>query len=72
MPNAPAAVAVEASRFLTPDQFARRFAISRALVYKKLAAGEVRSVKINNCRRISVDEANRFEQSLTGGTVANS
>jgi len=54
-------------RLLTVAQFADRFSISRAMVYKLMGAGAIRSVTIGTARRISIDEASRFEQSLTGG-----
>lgn len=68
--TAPVHVAVETPRFLTVDQFARRFQISRAKVYQFLSSGRVRSVLIDSSRRIPISAAQEFEDGLTGGGIS--
>lgn len=43
----------------SPEEFARQLGLSRAMIYKLLAAGSVRSVTIGRSRRIPASEVER-------------
>lgn len=51
---------ISENRFLTPQQFADRFSISRWTVYAWLQEGRIRSVKLGRLVRIPESEVARM------------
>jgi excisionase family DNA binding protein len=49
---------------LTPAQAAERLGLSRATVSRRIAAGEIRTIKVGNRHRIPVTEFQRFRRDL--------
>ena len=49
---------------LTIDEAAEALGICRAMVYKLISSGELRSVKIGKAHRVSVEELQRYVQRL--------
>jgi excisionase family DNA binding protein len=65
-PTSPAAL------LLTPEEAARRLSVGRTTLYELLARGELRSVSLGRCRRISVAELEAFVERLDSSAVAES
>jgi excisionase family DNA binding protein len=57
---------------LTPEEAARRLSVGRTTLYELLARGELRSVSLGRCRRISVAELEAFVERLDSSAVAES
>ena len=57
---------------LTPEEAARRLSVGRTTLYDLLARGELRSVSLGRCRRISVAELEAFVERLDASAVAES
>ena len=49
---------------LTVPEAARRLGISRALLYKMIASGEIESVHVHTLRKITPEALTRFVESL--------
>ncbi|MCL2849055.1 MAG: helix-turn-helix domain-containing protein [Micrococcales bacterium] len=49
---------------LTPAQTAERLGLSRATVSRRIAAGEIATIKVGNRHRIPVTEYQRFRRDL--------
>ncbi len=56
-------------RMLTPAQVAEAIGVSRSTISRKIAAGELRAVKIGNRNRIPFEEFERFWQATMGDIV---
>lgn len=52
-------------RLISLNQFCRDYHVSRATVYRKLAAGELKAVKVGTRTCVPVEEAERWFTSLT-------
>lgn len=55
--------------YLTVPELAFHLRISRAHAYRLLSGGNIASVTIGRCRRISRAAVRDFESGLTGGTL---
>jgi excisionase family DNA binding protein len=51
---------------LTPKEAAEALSVSRAKLYELLAAGRLRSVRIDGCRRVPVDILRAYVKHLGG------
>ena len=49
---------------LTPREAAEVLSVSRSKLYQLLAAGELRSVRIDGCRRVAASELRRYVERL--------
>lgn len=56
--------------YLTPAEAARRLAVSRSTISRRIASGEIASVKIGAHHRIPVREFERFRDALLATMVA--
>ncbi len=56
-------------RMMTPTQVADAIGVSRSTVSRKIAAGELRAVKVGNRNRIPFEEFERFWQQTMGDVV---
>lgn len=56
-------------RMMTPAQVADAMGVSRSTISRKIAAGELRAVKIGNRNRISYEEFERFWMAIMGDAV---
>lgn len=56
---------------LSPKEAAEMLSISRSKFYELLAAGKVSSVRIDGCRRISVDVLRAYVEQLPSDEAAN-
>lgn len=56
-------------RMLTPAQVADLTGVSRSTISRKIAAGELRAVKIGNRNQIPYEEFERFWQATMGDVV---
>jgi excisionase family DNA binding protein len=56
---------------MTPAQAAERLGISRATVSRRIAAGEIRTIKVGNRHRIPVAEYERFRLALLTSMAAH-
>ena len=54
---------------MTPAQVAEAMGVSRSTVSRKIAAGELRAVKVGNRNRIPFEEFERFWQQTMGDVV---
>lgn len=54
---------------LTPAEVADRLGISRATISRRIAAGDIRTIKVGNRHRITLNEYDRFRRSLMGAIV---
>lgn len=52
---------------LTPIEAAELLSISRSKLYELLADGQLRSVRIDGCRRLAVGELREYVARLAGG-----
>jgi len=50
----------ETKDLLTVEEFAHRCSIGRTKVYELIDAGEIRTIRINRCRRIPAEEIPAF------------
>ena len=57
-------------RMMTPAQVADAIGVSRSTISRKIAAGELRAVKVGNRNRIPFEEFERFWQATIGDVVA--
>ena len=55
---------------LTPAEAADRLGMSRPTISRRIAAGELRTVKVGNRHRIPIQEFERFRDSLFGSMIA--
>jgi excisionase family DNA binding protein len=60
----------EMPMLFTPVQAAKIMNVSRSHVYTMMNKGELGSVNIGRCRRITVSQMNDFIESLTASTSA--
>ena len=60
---------VSEDRFLTPQQFADRFSISRWTVYAWISEGRIKSVKVSRLVRIPESEVDRIVNQGMQGVV---
>lgn len=56
-------------RMLTPAQVADAIGVSRSTISRKIAAGELRAVKVGNRNRIPYEEFQRFWQDTMGDVI---
>jgi excisionase family DNA binding protein len=56
---------------MTPAQAAERLGISRATVSRRIAQGEIRTMKVGNRHRIPVAEYERFRRALLASMTAH-
>ena len=56
---------------LTPAQVAERLGVSRATVSRRIAAGEIATIKVGNRHRIPMAEYHRFRQALMESVVTH-
>ncbi|GAB96854.1 excisionase family DNA binding protein [Kineosphaera limosa] len=56
-------------RMLTPAQVADALGVSRSTISRKIAAGELRAVKVGNRNRIPFEEYERFWRDTMGDVV---
>ena len=56
-------------RVLTPAQVADLTGVSRSTISRKIAAGELRAVKIGNRNQIPYEEFERFWQATMGDVI---
>lgn len=56
---------------MTPAEMAERLSMSRATVSRRIAAGEIATIKVGNRHRIPVREYERFRSSLMQSIVAH-
>ena len=54
---------------LTTREAAEALSVSRSKLYQLLAAGELRSVRIDGCRRVAAGELRRYVELLSGEQV---
>lgn len=52
------------SEFMTVAEFSSRFAVSRPTIYRLVARGELRLVKIGRASRIRCEDASRWAAGL--------
>lgn len=57
-------------RMMTPAQVADAIGVSRSTISRKIAAGELRAVRIGNRNRIPYEEFERFWMAMMGDVVA--
>lgn len=55
---------------LRPEEAAQRLGVSRTVVYRLIAEGRIRSLKIGRSRRVSVDALRAFVEAEEHGLVA--
>lgn len=51
-------------RMLTPQQMADRLGVNRSTISRKIAAGEISSVKVGNRHRIPYSEYQRYRENM--------
>ena len=56
-------------RMLTPAEVADRMGMSRSTISRKIAAGEIRAIKVGNRNRIPYEEFERFWNVAMGDLV---
>jgi excisionase family DNA binding protein len=56
-------------RFLTLQDFCRRYAIGRTKAYEEIAAGRLKIVKVGRSTRIPLDAAKAWEALLRGEVI---